>query len=662
MAERTLVVIGSAAFPNVYLRMNGEGVAKSGTDGGVVNLQNGVWDWEQFYMTEDQGVVTFESAAFPGVFLRMDGRATTKNRSSGSGTVNCQCRVGGWEKFRLEGNWRTGDVAIASTTFPNVYLRVNGQEVTHYMNSGGGTVNCQLGASGWERFRIRPAAEILARKTLVVIGSAAFPNVYLRMNGQGVADSGTDGGTVNLQNGVRGWEQFYMTEDNGVVTFESAAFHGVFLRMDGRATTKNDSSGSGTVNCQCRVGEWEKFRLVGGDWRTGKVAIASTVFPNVYLRVNGEEVSEYRDRGGGTVNCQYGASEWEQFYIRPAADLLKSFSLVITSDPQYPWHDDVLPPQQLDEDEKKRNSERQIRQQYRSIHELALELGGTPRYLAGVLINGDLTAFGHDWQMDKYKELLGELRLPYYPGLGNHDYANNVDDSFMENCACRMVLWMFDWLKDHKDSIEHFDFRKSTVWDGTVAGFLPLPYPHTEYTGSLAYSYNIGSLHVIQLQNYPTYEESWTPGKLGLVEYQISSSMNWLKGDLNNARTRGDTIIVNLHDYGDEFIGDDLSAFESMMREYGVSAVFAGHIHKDCGYCKVIPNSAIPVFRCGSASYQDYLVARFDFTERKLHVSKRKSDVVDGNVPTGNYYDEKSATWTFDLNLPRAAAPLPANV
>lgn len=57
-------------------------------------------------------------------------------------------------------------------------------------------------------------------------------------------------------------------------------------------------------------------------------------------------------------------------------------------------------------------------------------------------MNGDLTDYGHPDEYQAYAEQFGRpftagIRL--YPGLGNHDYANNVDDCFLNHCADRML-------------------------------------------------------------------------------------------------------------------------------------------------------------------------------------------------------------------------------
>jgi 3',5'-cyclic AMP phosphodiesterase CpdA len=138
---------------------------------------------------------------------------------------------------------------------------------------------------------------------------------------------------------------------------------------------------------------------------------------------------------GEILSCTY-------FTETKKPNQMQKFSMIVSSDPQYPWYDNVLPPGLTSEEQIKLNAQRQISQQYQSMNILAEQRknSGSEFLIQGVLINGDLTAFGHDWQYDMYMNLLGFLKLPYYPMLGNHDYANNVNDSENNNCATRKLF------------------------------------------------------------------------------------------------------------------------------------------------------------------------------------------------------------------------------
>lgn len=151
-----------------------------------------------------------------------------------------------------------GIVSITSAEFPNVHLRLDGNYVTGPMDSGGGYVNSKYGSGDLTRFRLQHNDD-----GTISLASVQYPNVYLRLDGNGVSE----------------------TTDNG-----------------------------GTVNCQFGVGPYEKFRLEHNDDRT--VSIASVQFPNIYLRLSARHVTETsNESGGGTVNCQFGIGQFTKFYI-----------------------------------------------------------------------------------------------------------------------------------------------------------------------------------------------------------------------------------------------------------------------------------------------------------------------------------------------------------
>lgn len=147
----------------------------------------------------------FESAAFPGVFLRMDANGIVGPVAPGGGVVNCQAYAGSWERFQFI-QQPDGTTAINSVAFPKAYLRMDGTNVTKFMGSGGGVVNCQGFVGGWEKFKIH-----IDQATFnLTIESVAFPGRYLRMDGNGVVSSGPGSGVVNCQFGAFSWEHFIL--------------------------------------------------------------------------------------------------------------------------------------------------------------------------------------------------------------------------------------------------------------------------------------------------------------------------------------------------------------------------------------------------------------------------------------------------------------------
>ena len=169
--------------------------------------------------------------------------------------------------------------------------------------------------------------------SIVVIRSARFPGIYLRLDGKGVPRrSGTaGGGVVNCQYGADSYESFNLIDNSdGTISFGSTIFNNVFLRMDGSRVTDQDKDGAGQVNAQYGVGAFEKFRLVTKD--DGSQSIESAAFPGVFLRMDGSGLTKYMETGGGVVNCRLGARTYENFHIlRPDwLDIGRDFDTVLT--------------------------------------------------------------------------------------------------------------------------------------------------------------------------------------------------------------------------------------------------------------------------------------------------------------------------------------------
>lgn len=221
----------------------------------------------------------------------------------------------------------------------------------------------------------------------------------------------------------------------------------------------------------------------------------------------------------------------------------------------------------------------------------------------GVIINGDLTAFFHPWQLDLYRQFYDPsyptpdpdvLQLPLYAGLGNHDYANNVDDCFGNE--------FIDWPIHGSNScaVHAVRYVQAMVGCGTVPNFA-----HTEVhgfdAGSLAYSWDIGSWHFVQLHNYPTYAEP----AIG-----VSSAITWLANDLAEAAAAEKKVVLNLHDYAEHWSMTN-AGFQAAISGKTVVAVFAGHFHGTDGLTSTVPSTSIPIFLSGAAEKNRFLLAEF---------------------------------------------------
>ncbi|KAG7294550.1 hypothetical protein NEMBOFW57_004625 [Staphylotrichum longicolle] len=153
--------------------------------------------------------VTIRSAHFPNCYLRLDGTAVTRGFDDGAGTVNIQGYAGPWETFRIEKPAGEADdvVVIGSTAFPNVYLRVDASTVHGFSDPGSGGVNAQFGHGPYERFRFIPQSD-----GTTAIESVQWPGVYLRMDGAAPVPVPTPFGIVNCQASIGLYEKFIISE------------------------------------------------------------------------------------------------------------------------------------------------------------------------------------------------------------------------------------------------------------------------------------------------------------------------------------------------------------------------------------------------------------------------------------------------------------------
>ncbi|MGE7877926.1 metallophosphoesterase [Peribacillus muralis] len=288
-------------------------------------------------------------------------------------------------------------------------------------------------------------------------------------------------------------------------------------------------------------------------------------------------------------------------------------SIVITSDPQYPWTpcmDGTGSNCSEENDETKRTtSERLIREQYTNINSYTDMIPNT-----SILINGDITAYGHnqllispEQQWKKMNELFKIFKKPYYYGLGNHDIENNKDKCHLDKCFRDSI----GELVNHVRRVNHipdsqFDCNTYTVGAGINSG--------PGHSGSFAYTVHFGRICSIQLNNAPTMH-SVSTGSNWRIE--MKENLNWLESQLKMAKADNQIIIVHVHKPND-WVGGPSEKFKKLLKDYGVAAVFCGHYHKNCGeYTTSYANyfGGIPVFLSGSASQSKYLILE-QFSDR----------------------------------------------
>ncbi|WP_332761622.1 metallophosphoesterase family protein [Pseudomonas koreensis] len=276
--------------------------------------------------------------------------------------------------------------------------------------------------------------------------------------------------------------------------------------------------------------------------------------------------------------------------------------MVFASDTQYPWTDktdsgDFEPDSEFDA-----RAKWLVETQLASIADFRNQHGSQAQ--VPLMINGDITAFGHGWQRSFMRGMLDKhFKGEYLYGLGNHDYENNVDDCFTNSCAAGSIV---EFKEHHEGRVDSFDLQ-------ITGGFL-----NKTYSGSLAYSKNIGDVHMVQLNNDPAYTAR-IAHPLNPTTFQINDALDWLETDLRLARIAGYAIIINMHKpFGDKVSPEQNRRFLDMISKYQVTAIFAGHWHRDGGdaYWK----GSVPMFLSGSTSQQTYLTASFTDDRKQLEI------------------------------------------
>jgi len=334
------------------------------------------------------------------------------------------------------------------------------------------------------------------------------------------------------------------------------------------------------------------------------------------------------------------------------------FTLVFASDTQLPWWTVKQPDCNGKDECVLEQGKRSNREQIAAINSVEklnggkwptknLTIGGGSPISKpqGLVINGDLTAYFHDAQVDLFEELYNNkesLRLPLYLGLGNHDAANNNPTNGGKDQGC---WWSRDparlALGKYGCSDAAVGFARSMVACNKVPAF-PAAQVQGFDNGSAAYSWNIGRWHFVQLHNRPDHELS----KIGLT-----ASFDWLKKDLQAATAAGRNVVLNLHDYG-EHMAQDNPKFLAAIAGANVKAIFAGHIHQESKYVGVVPDGRqIPIFRSGGSEYQTFLLA--EFADDHLNVVSVKSN---GGVAALAAPDDADRVKTIALKTAAAEA------
>lgn len=306
--------------------------------------------------------------------------------------------------------------------------------------------------------------------------------------------------------------------------------------------------------------------------------------------------------------------------VAPTSDA-SSFTVAVLSDTQLPW--DETSPQATsgrgNATTVLNNSRAFNLALVQSVNALQNSLQGSAAPLEFTVINGDLTAYFHPEQVSEFRAFYDKafpwaypnvLQSPVFLGLGNHDYQNNLG-------SCQSFSWDTD--RCAKNAI-------NLIRGSVFAGYMPnMPANTIESydAGSLAYSWNRGRYHFVQLHNAPNY----TIERLG-----IGTPIEWLRSDLARAKSRGQSIIINMHKpvLNEEFL--------KAIDEHPVVAIFAGDLHSGIGKftdAKTPSGQKVPLFLSGSADHQTFLKVSFDANKVSVTpMSSKGGQPVPLGVPT----------------------------
>lgn len=313
----------------------------------------------------------------------------------------------------------------------------------------------------------------------------------------------------------------------------------------------------------------------------------------------------------GKVCALVCALFWLTSYSSAQAEMNPRY-MVFTSDPQYPWTESSDNGSDESTSEKEKRSRWLIETQYSDIASFRKNFSIDPAHIP-VMINGDMTAFGHGGERSTVRSIIDQQLAGLYDyGLGNHDYENNVDDCFLNNCAAGSIVDLKD---RYLGKLPGMDIEVSS--EGAIK---------KSVSGSLSYSRAVGDVHLVQLHNEPTYQTTFTAWDWGVpTTYSIKSSLDWLEQDLKTAREKGRIIILNLHKPERwQGSGAQIERFKAMIERYKVTAVFAGHFHEQAGRYTGWNQSSyfgtVPVFLSGAASNRSYLIAEMALDRRSMTV------------------------------------------
>ncbi len=280
-------------------------------------------------------------------------------------------------------------------------------------------------------------------------------------------------------------------------------------------------------------------------------------------------------------------------YMSPGWNTSSPKAMIFASDSQYP--------RTLDNPHDPAGAAAALRKVVADIADYRRRVSGP----VPLVVNGDITEHAHGDQRAFVQGLFPQLaggsgEALILPGLGNHDYGNNVDDCANNGCARDAICDHIHWVDEIGPVTEDYHYAKPV------------------HEGSYSYMVYVGSVALIQLNDSPFYEREFESGT-GLpldpkIKFRITSSLRWLEGALRKARQDNKHVFLNLHKRS-AWPSGDTARFKHLIQSYGVQAAFAGHYHNDLGFAPGTSGNfgSVPVFQSGALFNETYLVVEMDY-------------------------------------------------
>ncbi|WP_429180359.1 metallophosphoesterase [Aeromonas salmonicida] len=319
-------------------------------------------------------------------------------------------------------------------------------------------------------------------------------------------------------------------------------------------------------------------------------------FSESYWGVKNHRLTVNDPKSNYNIYCEGCGSSNLTIYVKEKVSQ-KKYNAIFMSDPQA-WR--------LDSQENDPNKDqKQWEDVNLKVSTSIKSLERTKNFAFGV-VNGDITEFGRQKTRVSFDEIYtSTLKTKLLLGLGNHDYANNVNDCIEPE--------MFDFSLNACARGAFFDIIKRMDGYAKILNNYSYDYDKSSQSGSGAYSWDLGDMHYVQLHNYPTYKVLLD--HYATKDLHVNKSISWLENDLKNAHKRGKATILNFHDTYDHFTDDtsveEKEKLEKMISDYNVIAIFSGHSHtvdsSDYGFL-----DGVKYYNSGALFKGDYLAAEIN--------------------------------------------------